>query len=167
MMAAAWRRLSSIERPRPSAVYGVTSCITPSQRSFGTACTFRALLRRMHDSQKMRKIVPRSFTSSILIQILTPPCVFSGLVVTLWLYKCLMLVLFQNRIIYMPSIPPFSRSERLLDYQASCKPVHWKHHFIRSSDGVRLSILEGEVLKDSTVPLRENKQRNTIVYFQG
>ncbi len=38
------------------------------------------------------------------------------------------MIIFQNKIIYMPSIPPFSRSEKASDYAAQCKPVIWKEH---------------------------------------
>ena len=169
-MAAAWKRLSSLiqrKGQRVGAAYRVTSSIEPVQRSYVTSRAFPALLHRMHTPQKPHMLFPRSFTSNILLQILTPPSVFLGLVATLWLYKCVVLVLFQNKIIYMPSIPPFSRSEKLLDYQVSCKPVYWKHHFIQSSDGIRLSILEGEVSRHSTESSREIQPRNVIIYFQG
>ena len=122
---------------------------------------------RTHVSTRTHTFYPRSFASDSLFQILTPPCVFAGLVATLWTYKCLMLIAFQNKIIYMPSIPPFSRSEKLIDYQASCNPVHWKHHFIRASDGVRLSILEGKVPRDLIESTSEHPQKNVIIYFQG
>ncbi|GAA6006953.1 uncharacterized protein JCM10292_000371 [Rhodotorula paludigena] len=47
-----------------------------------------------------------------------PPLLFLaqvvvGLPALLWFYKCLMLVLFQRRIIYLPSVPPGTRDESL------------------------------------------------------
>ena len=109
----------------------------------------------------------RSFSSTTLIQFITPPCVFAGLVTTLWFYKCMMLIIFQNKIIYMPSIPPFSRSEKLSDYQYLCKSVNWQQHYIKSLDGVKIAFLIGEVNGDLTKLSRKYQRRNFIVYFQG
>lgn len=58
--------------------------------------------------------------------ILLPPVVFGGLVVALWTWKCLMMVIFQNKIIYMPGLPPNARGERIEDYKNQCGGVGWK-----------------------------------------
>lgn len=77
----------------------------------------------------------------------------------------MMMVIFQNKIIYMPSMPPFSRSEKVEDYENECKPVHWKEHFIRSLDGTKLAVLEGAVSRpDGSRKVRKNI---IIAYFQG
>lgn len=110
--------------------------------------------------------IPRSraFSLSSIPGILLPPVVFGGLVVTLWTYKCVMMVAFQNRIIYMPSVPPFSRSEKVEDYAIHFGPVVWKEHGLRAVDGVSLKLLEGKVR-----PVSEPKARKyvTVLYFQG
>ena len=75
-----------------------------------------------------------------------------------------MMVIFQNKIIYMPSVPPFARSEKVADYAAQCKPVVWTEHEIRSIDGTRLKILEGKIPRPA-----DTRGRNEVVvlYFQG
>ena len=140
--------------------------------------------RQLRGSKILSKNVPRSSNVSLKIRthffrsvhlstFLTPPVVFLGLLVTLWTYKSLMLVLFQNKIIYMPSVPPFSRSEKIEDYAASCKPVVWKQEKIRAADGTKLALAVGEMpqakreadMKGEKV--REKRKRTVIVYFQG
>ncbi len=96
--------------------------------------------------------------------ILVPPTVFGGLLVTLWAYKCLMMVVFQNKIIYMPSVPPFSRSEKISDYAAQCKPVIWTDHSLRAADGTAIKVVEGTVDLPKKLKVTEDI---VIVYFQG
>lgn len=47
-----------------------------------------------------------------------------------------MMVLFRNRIIYMPSMPTFVRGEKIVDYEAVCWPVVWREERVRSGDWV-------------------------------
>ena len=98
--------------------------------------------------------------------ILVPPVVFGGLLVTLWTYKCLMMVVFQNKIIYMPSVPPFSRSEKVAEYANQCKPVQWKEHDVRAVDGTALKLLEGSIDRGD-VRAQSQASRLVVVYFQG
>lgn len=75
-----------------------------------------------------------------------------------------MMIIFQNKIIYMPSMPPFSRSEKVEDYVNQCKPVTWTEHDIKSLDGTKLALLEG------TLPKRDGAtsfKHVIVVYFQG
>ena len=109
-----------------------------------------------------------------LSSVLMPPAVFLGLLVTLWAYKSLMLVIFQNKIIYMPSVPPFSRSEKTEDYAAGCRPVVWKEARIRAADGTKLTLAVGEIpesVQDSVSATGQSggakSKRVVIVYFQG
>lgn len=95
---------------------------------------------------------------------LLPPAVFSGLLVTLWAYKCLMMIIFQNKIIYMPSVPPFARSEKVSDYAVSCRPVVWTEHGLRASDGTSLKLLEGVIPHPTP---SQPRQRVVVLYFQG
>ena len=106
--------------------------------------------------------------------LLTPPATFLGLLVTLWVYKSLMLVIFQNKIIYMPSVPPFSRSEKIEDYAALCRPVGWREERIRAVDGTQLLLAIGELdqtTKELSPATRgvvgERRKRVVILYFQG
>lgn len=77
-----------------------------------------------------------------------------------------MMVLFQNKIIYMPSVPPFSRSEKLADYENACKPIQWRQELIRSLDGTKIALAVGE--NQGSVSSRgEDVGGLVIVYFQG
>ncbi|KAL8648645.1 MAG: hypothetical protein Q9210_004871 [Variospora velana] len=98
--------------------------------------------------------------------LVTPPLVFTGLLLSLWTYKCLMLVLFQNKIIYMPSVPPFSRSEKIQDYEAQCRPVRWEETRIRAADGVEVALAVGSLAGSKPVT-SEIQKHVAIVYFQG
>ena len=109
-----------------------------------------------------------------LSSVLTPPAVFLGLLATLWAYKSLMLVVFQNKIIYMPSVPPFSRSEKIEDYAAGCRPVVWREARIRAADGTKLTLAVGEIpesvgeLVSTTEQANGRKNKRVVViYFQG
>ena len=74
-----------------------------------------------------------------------------------------MMVVFQNKIIYMPSVPPFSRSETVAEYANQCKPVEWTEHDLKSIDGTRLKLLEGSISDGSTTKSKDL----VVVYFQG
>ncbi|ETN45346.1 uncharacterized protein HMPREF1541_09177 [Cyphellophora europaea CBS 101466] len=95
---------------------------------------------------------------------MTPPAVFTGLLLTLWTYKCLMMVVFQNKIIYMPSVPPFSRSEKVGDYTIQCRPVRWTEHDLQSVDGTALKLLEGHTDHAEEPP---KPSQVVVLYFQG
>ena len=109
-------------------------------------------------------IQKRHFGLSSIPTVLLPPTVFVGLFISLWTYKCLMMVVFQDKIIYMPSVPPFSRSEKVSDYTAQCRPVEWVEIDINSGDGTALKLLEGSITTSSNADVAGNV---VIVYFQG
>ena len=94
--------------------------------------------------------------------ILLPPAVFGGLLITLWAYKCLMMVIFQNRIIYMPNLPPFSRSEKVSDYEGECRPIKWSEETLKTSDGVLVKLLKASGPQGGIA-----KKQCVILYFQG
>lgn len=104
--------------------------------------------------------------------VLTPPLVFAGLVLTLWTWKCMMMVIFQNKIIYMPNVPPFARAERMEDYLPTCGPVKWEQRQIKSLDGTKLAICCGSIspssrMDDDRDPSPSTSDEVTIVYFHG
>ena len=79
-----------------------------------------------------------------------------------------MMVVFQNKIIYMPSVPPFSRSENIEDYASLCSPVVWQEIHIKSKDGAKLACAISQVSsdyrnKDATKHVGEI----VIIYFHG
>jgi hypothetical protein len=106
----------------------------------------------------------RNFGLGSIPALLVPPAVFGGLLVTLWTYKCLMMVVFQNKIIYMPSVPPFSRSERVGDYEAQCRPVVWAEKDLKAADGTALKLLEGSIIASGD---SDEAEQVVVVYFQG
>ncbi|KAI0299670.1 Alpha/Beta hydrolase protein [Multifurca ochricompacta] len=91
---------------------------------------------------------------------------FVGLPLVLWAYKCLMLVLFQRKVIYMGYAPPGSRTESLKDVypKNTLKGIHVEELSIPSyePDTVRLSTLLLRHERDLASP-----PHHVIVYFQG
>ncbi|KAK0124070.1 hypothetical protein ONS95_009056 [Cadophora gregata] len=95
--------------------------------------------------------------------LLLPPVVFGGLVIALWTWKCFMMVLFQNKIIYMPGLPPNARRETIAEYRTQCSGIEWREEMIRSLDGTRISLCVASV-NDFDVC---NERIVYILYFQG
>lgn len=112
-------------------------------------------------------IFTRSHFSTAVPAIIFAPTVFAGLMLVLWTYKCFMLVLFQNKIIYMPSVPPFSRRERLADYEEICKPIVWEEKHIQSFDGTDLALCIGSIRTKNRIVLKAPHKHVVIIYFQG
>lgn len=95
----------------------------------------------------------------------------------------MMLILLQNHIIYMPNLPPFSRSERIADYERDCGGVggggvEWKEERIGGSDGVEVAMAVGKVKVNDNGDGEEvdvmklgagqgRRKKICIVYFQG
>ena len=84
-----------------------------------------------------------------------------------------MMVLFQDKIIYMPSMPPFSRSEKIEDYAKECKGVVWEEKHIKSIDGTRIALCVGNIPETNDKTVRADTTRAqsdkevVICYFQG
>lgn len=76
------------------------------------------------------------------------------------------MVIFQNKIIYMPSVPPFSRSERIEDYTKQCGGITWKEERIKAADGVDIALAVASVdgIKEE---MRKEAAHVAIVYYQG
>lgn len=83
-----------------------------------------------------------------------------------------MMVLFQNRIIYMPRMPPGARAERIADYTPFCAGIEWTEERIRSSDGTQLALCVSSVQSGNCKARGESKsgwepRQVYILYFQG
>ena len=81
-----------------------------------------------------------------------------------------MMIIFQNKIIYMPSMPPFSRSEKIADYERECRPVVWREERVRSGDGVEVTLAAGSIpmLDIEGEGGNAAEKRNVVIlYFQG
>ncbi|KAG9682431.1 putative alpha/beta superfamily hydrolase, partial [Aureobasidium melanogenum] len=76
------------------------------------------------------------------------------------------MVLFQNKIIYMPSLPPGSRREKLEDYSKTWAGVSWEERNIKSLDGTKLSVAIARPEALFTVA-QDKRKRVVVLYFQG
>jgi hypothetical protein len=123
-------------------------------------------LRLSRASRPMYKYTTRTIFTHVST-LLTPVMVYLGLFSALWTYKCIMLVIFQNKIIYMPYFPPFSRSERIQDYSQACKGVCWNEKHIRSSDRTRISLCIGSTSDDKHYSAHHPRSHVIILYLQG
>lgn len=112
-------------------------------------------------SQQTRRTI---FTES-LPTVLVPPAVFLCCFTGLWSYKIIMTIVFQNKLIYMPYMPPFARSEKIEEYTAACKPVVWEEQRIKSVDGTRISLCVGNIPPSDA--LKATPRHVVIIYFQG
>jgi uncharacterized protein len=130
--------------------------------------------RQSHDAMAARRATPDWKVPSQSFHIhtaLMPPLIFFGLFITLWSWKCIMLVVFQNTIIYNPFLPPDARRLRIADYARHCGGIRWREETIRSLDRTHLSLCVCEV--DSAVPSRATGAARThrttvyILYLQG
>lgn len=96
------------------------------------------------------------------------PVVFAGLFVALWTWKCCMLVLFQNKIVFMPGLPPNSRSETIADYAGRCAGIKWREERVRAIDGTSLALCVAEVpLGCRPASQGQLTTHFYILYFQG
>jgi len=75
-----------------------------------------------------------------------------------------MMVVFQNKIIYMPGLPPNARSETIADYESQCGGIEWKEEKTSSADGTRISLCVARV--DNGIA-SEASERVYVLYFQG
>jgi hypothetical protein len=105
--------------------------------------------------------------TTALPAVLIPPVVFAGLVMTLWTYKCVMMVIFQNKIIYMPYIPLGARREKIADYARACGSVQWREERIRASDGTEIALCVANVEAASSSVIGQPRLHVMILYFQG
>lgn len=99
-------------------------------------------------------------------QVLMPPAIFTGLFLALWCYKCIMLVLFQNAIIYNPFLPPNARSMRISDFSRQCGGIEWREDRIKSLDGTEIALCISE-MSCGHKPDSSPKTPVYILYFQG
>lgn len=115
------------------------------------------------------KSLAQSLCTTGFSAILLPPAIFLGLAVSLWFYKCLMMVIFQDKIIYMPGIPLFARAERLVDYAQTCWPVVWREKRIVVDDGTEIALCIGDMdSQDPASASQASTARHVIIlYFQG
>lgn len=113
-------------------------------------------------SRSGRRRVEKRFLH--IAPVLMPPIIFGGLFVALWCWKCMMMVLCQNYIIYNPFLPPNARGMRIDEYVRECGGIGWREERIRSLDGTELALCVAEVTPPRNIA---KNQRVYILYFQG
>lgn len=76
-----------------------------------------------------------------------------------------MMVLFQNKIIYMPFLPPNARSDNIDEYASYCGGVKWKEEHIRSGDGTDIALAVSEFGSEEKEGASATEK--VVLYFQG
>jgi fermentation-respiration switch protein FrsA (DUF1100 family) len=160
-MRPALRRLTNIPNPR-------------NQRGLNGPTAKRPLATTLIHTIRQHASTPvsahqqrRSFLTS-LPTYLVPPVVFTGLLLALWTYKVFMTVVFQEKILYMSYMPPQTRSEKIEDYAATCKPVEWEEVRIKSLDGTNIALGVGCIPSERTSATGQAVTREVVIcYFQG
>lgn len=120
---------------------------------------------RLRMSQQQRALFIESIPP-----ILYPPAIFVGLLLGLWTWKCFWIIVMQNKLLYLSWLPPFSRSDKIAEYETECRPAQWHEKQIRSLDGTKLAVCEGFIpSKDNQKPVIAGKKTRSVVicYFQG
>ncbi|KAI8630116.1 Alpha/Beta hydrolase protein [Xylariaceae sp. FL1651] len=95
------------------------------------------------------------------------PVVFGGLFVSLWTWKCFMMVVFQNKIIYMPGLPPNSRWEKIDDYKERFGGILWREERVRAADGTDLALCVTDLDVGSNRDPYSPEFTFYVLYFQG
>lgn len=142
--------------------------LTPLQRCLTYSTPGNVIAQQRRSSAIFRQIRYINCQQRRLIHIptvLLPPVVFAGLVVALWTWKCCMMIMFQNKIIYMPGLPPNARRETIADYKNQCVGIEWKEERIKSLDGTRISLCIASVESATISPV--SGKLVCILYFQG
>lgn len=124
----------------------------------------RQITRYAADSFKYSTRVRRGrsgTTSRCLSQLIQVPLIFGGLFIALWSWKSLSLILFQNKIIYMPYL---GRGEQVKDYKTP--GVAWHTTHLRTADGPTLTLCHSTLPCEKRV-MGSRTRRITIIYLQG
>jgi hypothetical protein len=140
----------------------------------------RRIIRKSSYPSIFRAAIPLSFPREIVQPCFTthrafvnihpallPPLVFSGLVLALWTWKCVMMVLFQNKIIYMPGLPPNARREKISDYLNQCRGITWREEKIVTADRTQIALAVARIQGVTNKLEPKNSFPIYIVYFQG
>lgn len=106
----------------------------------------------------------RNIRSINISTVIAPPLIFTGLFFALWTWKCMMLVVFQNMIIYNPFLPPNSRSLTIAEYAKECLGIQWREERIESADGTEIALCVADVARRDVSKAATHAY---ILYFQG
>lgn len=78
-----------------------------------------------------------------------------------------MTIVFQEKILYMSYMPPQTRSEKIEDYAATCRPVEWEEVRIESLDGTNISLGVGSIPPSPSTASKVPTKEVVVIYFQG
>lgn len=99
---------------------------------------------------------------------------FTGLLIGLWIWKCFMMVVFQNKIIYMPGMPPNARRERIADWASQCGDIQWTEERTKATDRTELAMAVATIaLPKGNRPIAISNPEKPVaahayvLYFQG
>ncbi|VDC01371.1 unnamed protein product [Peniophora sp. CBMAI 1063] len=121
------------------------------------------LHRRHHTRTPSRTRQLSTLTGEGSITATTALTVLVGLPISLWAYKCLMMYIFQRKIIYMGYIPMGARTETLKDV-----PIPSNVHAERIAvSGERKASLSGVLVWHKSRGEALPKPTTVMVYFQG
>ncbi|KAL2841523.1 Alpha/Beta hydrolase protein [Aspergillus pseudodeflectus] len=109
----------------------------------------------------------RALFTEAIPSILVPPAIFVGLLLALWTWKCIWIVVLQDKLLYLSWLPPLSRSESIADYAGEFRGVQWTENSIRSLDGTKLALCEGRFPTRTARSSNARKKSVVICYFQG
>ncbi|KAK7754956.1 hypothetical protein SLS62_003040 [Diatrype stigma] len=77
------------------------------------------------------------------------------------------MVTFQNKIIYMPGLPPNARWEKISDYASRCGGLQWREERVRAVDGTDLALCVTDVELGRNPASERPEVAFYILYFQG
>lgn len=125
----------------------------------------RLLLRRTLNKEAHLLQKRRISLSTLLF----PPAVFGGLLVSLWTLKSISMVIFQNKIIYLPYLPPYTRDEPVPEPKDS-ENIEWERTpDIKGANGVKLATCRtviGRYAKQEGAVDAASKEI-VVLYLQG
>lgn len=150
------------------------TCLTPHPRTWAPVGPWGScLVNKLLPTQGVHRHHNRMRCIHIPPVVYLAPLTFGGLLVALYVWKCLMLVVFQNKIIYMPGFPPNARSQRIVDYAGrQCGDIDWSDERTTASDGTELAMAVAAVPlptggQASMPSPRRAKAHVYVLYFQG
>ncbi|KAK4100610.1 hypothetical protein N658DRAFT_427102 [Parathielavia hyrcaniae] len=84
------------------------------------------------------------------------------------------MVVFQNKIIYMPGLPPNARSEQIADWESMCGGIRWTREDTVAADGTKLAMAVTTVsskTKEGRIKAPASEKSAAahvyVLYFQG
>jgi hypothetical protein len=78
-----------------------------------------------------------------------------------------MMIIFQNKIIYMPGLPPNARREKISDYIDKFGGVMWQEVKIVSTDNTQLALCVASIESHAEISEASRPAPVYILYFQG